>query len=202
MSVVSARSLVRSTYLKQTIKQSVINSSITRSNRQHQSVRSFSVSINPGWMSNVTANGLEHLKGAFHSPDRFDSCLNGLVIETVESKDGLIRGKFDLSKTGSEASTHSLANSYGTMHGGVTATIVDVIGTMSIMAADRQRRGGVSVDINVSYLRPAPLDDTLLIESKCLKAGKSLSFANVEIRRASDNELVAIGRHTKALPKL
>ena len=48
------------------------------------------------------------------------------------------------------------------------------------------------------YLSPAKKGDTILIEADCLKLGRSLAFATVDIRNKSDGgRLVAQGRHTK-----
>ena len=37
----------------------------------------------------------------------------------------------------------------------------------------------------------------LEIKSECIKKGNKLVFATVEMARKSDNQLVAVGRHTK-----
>ena len=50
--------------------------------------------------------------------------------------------------------------------------------------------------INFSYMRPARLGDTITIQSKCEKAGKSLAFATVDISNQS-GQLIAQGKHTK-----
>ena len=48
------------------------------------------------------------------------------------------------------------------------------------------------------YLSPAKQGDTILIEAECLKVGRSLAFATVDIRnKSNDGRLVAQGRHTK-----
>ena len=47
-------------------------------------------------------------------------------------------------------------------------------------------------------MNKARLGDTILIEAECLKLGKTLAFATVDIRNKSDGgKIVAQGRHTK-----
>lgn len=49
-----------------------------------------------------------------------------------------------------------------------------------------------------SYLNPARQGDVIVIEAECLKVGRSLAFATVDIRNKSDGgRLIAQGRHTK-----
>lgn len=50
-------------------------------------------------------------------------------------------------------------NGYGTLHGGFTATVVDVISSMAVLThprvidcIDSAPRSGVSVDLHVSYV--------------------------------------------------
>ena len=50
---------------------------------------------------------------------------------------------------------------------------------------------------NCSYLKSAKVGDVLEIKSQCLKQGKSLAFANVDIFKKGDGSLVATGRQTK-----
>ncbi len=47
------------------------------------------------------------------------------------------------------------------------------------------------------YLSGAKVGDVLRIKSECIKKGKTLAFATVDIMRKEDNKLVAIGRQTK-----
>ena len=53
------------------------------------------------------------------------------------------------------------------------------------------------VDFN-RYLSPAKEGDIIEIDAECLKVGKTLAFATVDIRNKSNGDrLVAQGRHTK-----
>jgi len=86
-------------------------------------------------------------------------------------------------------------NIAGKLHGGAAATLVDVAGTLAIITADKQHRPGVTTDLNVSYF--APGEGTVRIDAQVLKTGRTLAFVAVDIRRESDDVLVAQGRMTK-----
>jgi len=88
-------------------------------------------------------------------------------------------------------------NLNGKLHGGASATLVDIAGTLAIMTADRDGRAGVSTDLNVSYV--APGEGVVLIDARVIKSGRTLAFVAVDIRRESDGVLVAQGRMTKAM---
>jgi acyl-coenzyme A thioesterase 13 len=89
----------------------------------------------------------------------------------------------------------AVQNLGGKLHGGAAATLVDVAGTMAIISADKQNRPGVTTDLNVSYF--APGEGAVIIDATVLKSGRTMAFVTVDIRRESDNVLVAQGRMTK-----
>lgn len=93
--------------------------------------------------------------------------------------------------------TPAVQNVSGNLHGGAIATLVDHVGTWAIVSADRQGRPGVTTDLNVSYLAPAPAGATVVAQAAVLKVGKTLAFVTVDVRRKDDGVLVAQGRMTK-----
>ncbi|KAL0797335.1 hypothetical protein Bca101_052509 [Brassica carinata] len=77
-----------------------------------------------------------------------------------------------------------LLNAGKFVHGGAMATVVDLIGTAAIYTdVDSDQSEGVSVEINVSYLDAAFLDEEIEIESRALRVGKAVAVASVELRR-------------------
>lgn len=58
---------------------------------------------------------------------------------------------------------NQVANSHNTLHGGATASLVDIVGTLAILSKDHLR-GGVSVDINTNYLLSVPVGDSVRCE--------------------------------------
>ena len=94
--------------------------------------------------------------------------------------------------------TESDCNPLGTLHGGQTCTLVDVVSTGAIMTAEKPP--GVSVDLNVSFMRPAKIGEEIDINSHCLKLGRSLATCVVDILNSS-GKMVAQGRHTKFIAR-
>ena len=83
------------------------------------------------------------------------------------------------------------------LHGGAIASLIDHAGTVAISSSDREGRPGVSTDLNVTFLAPAPRGSTVVAEAQVLKNGKTLAFVTVDVRRKDDGVLVAQGRMTK-----
>ncbi|XP_076864770.1 acyl-coenzyme A thioesterase 13 [Brachyhypopomus gauderio] len=89
-------------------------------------------------------------------------------------------------------------NRGGTLHGGLTATLVDMISTTALMYTERGAPG-VSVDMNITYMNAAKIGEDILITAQVLKQGKTLAFATVDITNKDTGKLIAQGRHTKHL---
>lgn len=119
----------------------------------------------------------------------YDRSLAGL--ELIEAEGGRARVRLPVGE--------AVQNVNGALHGGAVATLVDVVGTLAIMTADRDHRPGVSTDLNVSWFSPAPGGATVLVEASVLKSGRTLAFVQVDVRREKDGVLVAQGRMTKFL---
>ncbi len=86
-------------------------------------------------------------------------------------------------------------NRVGTLHGGMTASLVDSVSTLALMSTGAPP--GVSVELSVSYLRAAAVGDEIVIDSHVLKRGSSIAFLAAEISRKTDNKVLATGKHTK-----
>ncbi|CAJ1083483.1 acyl-coenzyme A thioesterase 13 [Xyrichtys novacula] len=89
-------------------------------------------------------------------------------------------------------------NRGGTLHGGMTATLVDVISTVAIMNSERGAPG-VSVDMNITYMSAAKMGEDVLITAQVLKQGRTLAFASVDFTSKATGKMIAQGRHTKHL---
>ncbi|ESR39650.1 4HBT domain-containing protein [Citrus sinensis] len=91
-----------------------------------------------------------------------------------------------------------LLNAGNFMHGGATATLVDLVGSAAIFTVGAPSVG-VSVEINVSYLDAAFGGEEIEIEAKVLRVGKAVAVVSVELRKKDTGKIVAQGRHTKYL---
>ncbi|CAG8983709.1 hypothetical protein HYALB_00006278 [Hymenoscyphus albidus] len=90
-------------------------------------------------------------------------------------------------------------NSRGTLHGAVTAAIVDWSGGLAI-ATHGLEKTGASVDIHVTYLATARVDEVIEIEATANKVGKSMAFTTIKVSKLVDGEVgavVATASHTK-----
>ncbi|XP_074998325.1 acyl-coenzyme A thioesterase 13 isoform X2 [Calonectris borealis] len=89
-------------------------------------------------------------------------------------------------------------NRGGTLHGGLTATLVDVVSTTALLYTERALPG-VSVDMNITYTSAAKIGEEILITAQILKQGRNLAFASVDLTNKATGKLIAQGRHTKYL---
>src|SRR5688572_2854640 len=84
------------------------------------------------------------------------------------------------------------------LFGGITASLIDIGGSLAIAAKYNSLETGVSTDMSISYLRSAKEGDLLQfiglirIESMCVKSGRNLAFTNVEV--FVGDKLIAFGR--------
>ncbi|PKI39729.1 acyl-coenzyme A thioesterase 13 [Punica granatum] len=91
-----------------------------------------------------------------------------------------------------------LLNAGNFLHGGATATLVDLLGSAAIFTVGSPVTG-VSVEINISYLDAAYVDEEIEVEAKVLRVGKAVGVATVELRKKSTGKVIAQGRQTKYL---
>ena len=140
-------------------------------------------------------DGPTSLIGPFRSSGGFDSLLHSMTIERMDPA-GHTTCILPLSP--SPTTPLSFHNSHHKLHGGLHALLVDVVGTLALLARDGSR-GGVSVDIGCQYLESVEVTDTLRCEGRVVKLGKRLGFTEVLLYRQSDGKLIATGKHIKAM---
>lgn len=131
--------------------------------------------------------------GTVWDRQRANSPIYALLLEGVEiyhAENGTIRATLPVKPL------HS--NSKSTIHGTLSACVVDWAAGMAI-ASTGHTATGVSTDLSVSYLSTAKTGDVLEIEGKILKIGKTLAFTTVSIGKRVDGEVVNVvhGSHTK-----
>jgi len=94
------------------------------------------------------------------------------------------------------AVTKGLQNPSGMLHGGVAASLIDEVTTYALVIKDKESRFGVSVNLSCSYVSAGRPGETIYIEGKVLKVGKTLAFLEGVIRDEKGNVLVH-AHHTK-----
>lgn len=94
-------------------------------------------------------------------------------------------------------------NPNGVVHGGVITTLMDeatghVIVTIRGMEAMAETPHA-TIDMSVSFLSGARVGDELVCEARTLRVGRSVAFAEAEVRRKGSGDLIAKGRFTYAI---
>ncbi|MSP89107.1 MAG: PaaI family thioesterase [Alphaproteobacteria bacterium] len=75
-------------------------------------------------------------------------------------------------------------------HGGPMAALIDIVGDFALIAM--VGRGLPTIDLRIDYLRPA-IDTDLFAAGRTSRAGKSIGFADVEVKDKA-GRVVALGR--------
>lgn len=86
-------------------------------------------------------------------------------------------------------------NGVGTLHGGMTAFLVDNLTTGTVLTKP-PHLPGVSIDMSISYLRAAPVGEEITINTEVVKMGRTLAFTSAELLN-KDGKLIAKASHTK-----
>lgn len=154
------------------------------SSRHHSRTKSTSM---------ASSRELEHVKGVWermrgNSPI-YDFLLSD--VKLISASRGSITAHLTLGK--------NHVNSRGTIHGAVSATLVDWSGGLAI-ATHGAEKTGASIDIHVTYIGTAQVGETLEIEALANKVGRSVAFTTIRIRKLVDGKpgpMVATASHTK-----
>ncbi|XP_005159692.2 acyl-coenzyme A thioesterase 13 isoform X1 [Danio rerio] len=139
-------------------------------------------------MASLTLNAVKQIFRAMADSPGFDRVLS--KVEVLSAAPGKVVCEMKVEEQ------HT--NRGGTLHGGMTATLVDMISTMAIMYSERGAPG-VSVDMNITYMNAAKIGEDILITAQVLKQGRTLAFATVDLTNKANGKLIAQGRHTKHL---
>ncbi|KAF2835116.1 thioesterase family protein [Patellaria atrata CBS 101060] len=115
-------------------------------------------------------------------------------VSIVHASRGLVRVHLPLSKL------H--LNSKNSLHGSVSATLVDYIGGLAVASWDSRDSSGVSTDMHLNFVGGAKEGDVIEVEGKAEKVGGSLAFVSVRIVNLGkdgkgERKVVVVGRHTK-----
>ncbi|CAL8397218.1 unnamed protein product [Gadus morhua 'NCC'] len=139
-------------------------------------------------MASLTLNSLKQIMKSIADTPGFDRVIS--KVNVLSASPGKVVCEM---KVEEEHTNHG-----GTLHGGLTATLVDIISTTAIMYSERGSPG-VSVDMNITYMNAAKIGEDVLITAQVLKQGKTLAFASVDLINKSTGKVIAQGRHTKHL---
>ncbi|SCZ89161.1 BZ3500_MvSof-1268-A1-R1_Chr1-1g00998 [Microbotryum saponariae] len=82
------------------------------------------------------------------------------------------------------------------LHGGLTSSLVDSMGSLALSSRGLWMTG-VSTDINVTFVRAAPLGETVRLQAHVIGQGKTLAYTRIEMFSTKTGKLLAYGSHTK-----
>lgn len=103
-----------------------------------------------------------------------------LGVQILEKGNGLVRLKLD--------PRPEFANSWGSVHGGVLMTLLDVALASAGRSLDDQCNGALTVEIKVNFIAAA--QGAVFAEGRAQRAGRSLIFSEGELR-SQDETLLA-----------
>lgn len=86
-------------------------------------------------------------------------------------------------------------NRMGSLHGGLTATILDNITTYALMS--KGSHPGVSSSLNVSYLAAARPGDVVEVDANTIHAGRKMAYIECVLRIKENGKVIAKGGQTK-----
>jgi len=131
----------------------------------------------------------EDLTGSMQAVIDEHEYLSWLGVEVSEFGDG----RAVLSMRYDQKLTNTIEGSQGTIHGGVTASLVDTASGFALRTTfpDPTDPALTTTDLDVTYLRPARSD--LTIEAEVLRAGESMGYTDVVVYGdAPDGERKAV----------
>jgi acyl-coenzyme A thioesterase 13 len=112
--------------------------------------------------------------------------------EIISATKGTVMSRLTLGK--------NHVNSRGTIHGAVSAALVDWSGGLAIAAHGLLEKTGASIDIHVTYIGTAKEGETIEIEAMANKVGRSMAFTTIRICKLVEGKpgpMIATASHTK-----
>lgn len=115
----------------------------------------------------------------------------GLTVEDLEP------GRLKMSVPYDEKLTNMGPSDRGQVHGGVAATIADTAGGLCVRSTldDPTEVGVATIDLNISYLRPAT--DDLVCTANVVRTGSTVGVAEMTVESTTPegkHKEVAVGR--------
>ncbi len=86
----------------------------------------------------------------------------------------------------------------GYLHGGVTATVADVVAGFAAYSLTPAEQHVVTADINIMYYRPG-IGEKLRAVGRVLKAGSKIHFCESEVWVQQKDEWVLVARSTSTM---
>ncbi|OAF70471.1 hypothetical protein A3Q56_01779 [Intoshia linei] len=108
-------------------------------------------------------------------------------IKILKSEKGYVKSQFYVDK--------SHCNLNKTLYGGCSATLIDCITSLALLS-NGKNNGGISMNLNLNYLRAIQMDQNIIIEGIATKVGKNVAYLKGKIYD-KDNRLCLTASHIK-----
>ncbi|XP_077271280.1 acyl-coenzyme A thioesterase 13 isoform X2 [Temnothorax americanus] len=112
----------------------------------------------------------------------FGRCMKN--VRLLSAGDGKCKAQFTV------AEEH--LNLGGFLHGGFTTTIIDCVSTYALMTHKTEPPPGASVDLHVTFLKAAFPGETVTVDAKTVRTGKTLAFLAVELTKNDEFTIIEI----------
>ena len=86
-----------------------------------------------------------------------------------------------------------LLNSWHSMHGGATMTLLDIALAVALRSLDAREKGAITIELKVNFVGPGL--GTLVADGRCVHRGKTIAFCEGEVHDAT-GKLVATASGT------
>uniref|UniRef100_A0A914Y861 Thioesterase domain-containing protein n=1 Tax=Panagrolaimus superbus TaxID=310955 RepID=A0A914Y861_9BILA len=92
------------------------------------------------------------------------------------------------------------ANTHGFLHGGCLTTLIDICTSHTSHTVDPNHR--VTVSIAISFIGSAKIGETIIIETKSPKEGKTMSYLTANVYKKDCKTSIAFAHQTMATVEL
>jgi len=114
--------------------------------------------------------------------------LVGFQIDVVE--EGLVEGRMKLEGRHTQQK--------GLLHGGVTATVADVVSGFAAYTLVKDSQHVVTAELKISYLNPG-IGEEIYAKGWVLKTGRRMNFCEAEVYVVSGKERVMVAKATSTM---
>ena len=131
-------------------------------------------------MAATDAELLERMRGR-KAPT---TALLGLELEAINQAEGTTRYRM-LAKP-------EFCNPMGNLQGGIVTTALDDAAATAVIAKAQRRVGVPTIEFKVSFFGPARVGSTFFFEGRVLKLGRTISFAEADMKDESGKLLARL----------
>ena len=99
----------------------------------------------------------------------------------------------------SSTPTPDMANPFGSVHGGIIATVIDEVTGAAVMSSI-EAGSAPTVSLNVEYLHPIPIGGTYTVVGEIVRMGRAMAIVDARILN-EEGKLLARGTCIYQIPR-